>query len=182
METKALTNPTSGANGPAARLDLFGPPLIIEGEDAASYDQLLARLCAAVKPVDIIDEIFIADVASLEWEVLRWRRLKWSLMRACGLEALKDFFAKQLDYNVYSERFADFLAQILRDHLPEDQRNSAQTLADKCARNEEDAVDKVCKVLHGIPQTMRRVQDDARAHKASATVRAARTGRHDADP
>jgi hypothetical protein len=30
-------------------------------------------VCAAVKPVDIIDEMFIADVVSLEWEVLRWR-------------------------------------------------------------------------------------------------------------
>jgi hypothetical protein len=35
------------------------------GEDAAAYDQLLARICAAVKPVDIIDETFIADVVSL---------------------------------------------------------------------------------------------------------------------
>jgi hypothetical protein len=46
----------------AQRLALFGPPPLIEGEDAAAYDQLLARICAAVKPVDIIDEIFIADV------------------------------------------------------------------------------------------------------------------------
>ena len=57
--------------GRAQRLALFGPPLLIEGEDAAAYDQLLARICAAEKPVDIIDEIFIADVVSLEWEVLR---------------------------------------------------------------------------------------------------------------
>ena len=55
----------------AQRLALFGPPLLIEGEDAAAYDQLLDRICAAVKPVDIIDEIFIADVVPSEWEVLR---------------------------------------------------------------------------------------------------------------
>ena len=30
---------------------LFGPPpLLLEGEDAAAYDQLLARICVAVKP------------------------------------------------------------------------------------------------------------------------------------
>jgi hypothetical protein len=51
--------------GRAQRLALFGPPPLIEGEDAAAYDQLLARICAAVKPVDIIDEIFIADVSAL---------------------------------------------------------------------------------------------------------------------
>jgi hypothetical protein len=30
------------------------------GEDAADYDQLLARVCAVVKPIDIIEEILIA--------------------------------------------------------------------------------------------------------------------------
>jgi hypothetical protein len=32
-------------------------PLLIEGEDAATYDELLAHMLAAVKPVDVIDEI-----------------------------------------------------------------------------------------------------------------------------
>src|SRR5262249_41650181 len=83
--------------GQVERLALFGPPLLLEGEDASAYDQLLGRICAAVKPVDIIDEMFIADVVSLEWEVLRWRRLKRSLIRARGLEALEYFLAKHLE-------------------------------------------------------------------------------------
>src|SRR5262245_27329770 len=57
------------------RLALFGPPILLEGEDAAACDQLFARICSAVKPVDIIEEIFVADLMSSEWEVLRWRRL-----------------------------------------------------------------------------------------------------------
>ena len=32
------------------RLTVFGPPLLLAGEDAAAYDELLARMCAAVKP------------------------------------------------------------------------------------------------------------------------------------
>ena len=72
------------------RLALFGPPLLLEGEDAAAYDELLARICAAVEPVDVIDEMFIADVVPLEWEVLRWRRLKWSLIRARVNKVLED--------------------------------------------------------------------------------------------
>ena len=79
---------------------MFGPPPLIEGEDAAAYDQLLARICAAVKPVDIIDEIFIADVVPSEWEVLRLRRLKWSLIRAPALEALEHVLD---DYDLSSE-------------------------------------------------------------------------------
>jgi hypothetical protein len=100
--------------GRAQRLALFGPPPLIEGEDAAVYDQLLARICAAVKPVDVIDEMFTADVVSLEWEVLRLHRLKWSLIRSRGLEFLQGFLAEHLDYDLYSERFADDLGKFLK--------------------------------------------------------------------
>ena len=61
-----------------SRYSLFGPPPILEGEDSAAYDELFGRVCAAVKPVDVIDEMFVADVVALECEVLRWRRLKLS--------------------------------------------------------------------------------------------------------
>ena len=171
--------------GRVQRLALFGPPPLLEGEDAAAYDQLLARICAAVKPVDIIDEMFIADVVSSEWEVLRLRRLKWSLIRARGLEALEDFLAEKLDYDLYSEHFADQLAEILQVNLPEDQAEDAQTLARKRARNEPDAVDKVNKLLAGISLAMDDILDGApgpQGKRARAEVRAARTGRRDAGP
>ena len=89
--------------GRAQRLALFGPPPLIEGEDAAAYDQLLARICAAVKPVDVIDEMYTADFVSLEWEVLRYRRLKWSLIRERVLEALRDFLDENLEDDLYSD-------------------------------------------------------------------------------
>ena len=114
------------------RLALFGPSPLIEGEDAAAYDQLLARICAAVKPVDIIDEMFIADVVHSEWEVVRLRRLKWSLIRAPAIKALEDLLRENLDYDLYAEYFVDDLAEILRDNLPEDQEEDAQTLAREC--------------------------------------------------
>ena len=47
----------------------FGPPLLLEGEDAAAYDQLVTRICTAVNPVDFIDDMLIADVIFLQWEV-----------------------------------------------------------------------------------------------------------------
>jgi len=152
------------------RLSLFGPPLLIEGEDAATYDELLAHMLAAVKPVDVIDEMLIVDVASLEWEILRWRRLKSSLIRARGLELLEEFFSEKLDYNLYLEDFADDLAEILQDNLPEDQAKDARTLARKSAHNETDAVDKVNEVLGGIKLDMDKVLDDVRARKAKEVV------------
>ena len=152
------------------RLALFGPPPLIEGEDAAAYDQLLARIFAAVKPVDVIDEMFTADVVSLEWEVLRLRRLKWSLIRARGLKALEDFLGENLDYDLYSENFADDLAEILQENLPEDQAKDAHTLARECAQNEADAIDKVTKILAGIGLDMDEVLNDAKGRKAKELV------------
>jgi hypothetical protein len=35
------------------RSSVFGPPLVLEEEDAAAYDELLARVCVAVKPIDV---------------------------------------------------------------------------------------------------------------------------------
>jgi len=156
--------------GRVQRLALFGPPPLIEGEDTAAYDQLLARICAAVKPVDIIEEMFTADVVSLEWEVLRLRRLKWSLIRARGLEALEGFLAGQLDYDLYSEHFADQLAEILRVNFREDQVKDARTLARECARNEPDADDKVNKLLAGINLDMDDILDGAKRRKAQELV------------
>jgi hypothetical protein len=147
----------------AQRLALFGPPLLIEGEDAAAYDQLLARIFAAVKPVDVIDEMFTSDVVSLEWEVLRLRRLKWSLIRARGLKALEDFLSENLDYDLYSENFADDLAEILQENLPEE-------LARECAQNEADAIAKVTKILAGIELDLDEVLNDAKGRKAKELV------------
>jgi hypothetical protein len=154
----------------AQRLALFGPPPLIEGEDAAAYDRLLARICAWVKPVGNIDEIFIADVAPSEWEVLRLRRLKWSLIRAPALEALEDFLDENLDDDLYSEDFADDIAEILQVNLPEDQAKGARTLARKYARNEADAVDKVEKILAGIGLSKQLVLDDAKGRKVQELV------------
>ncbi len=89
-------------------------------------------------------------MAMLEWEVLRWRRLKTSLIQARGLKELEAFLREQLDYDLYSDLLADCLTEILQENLSEDQAKDAQKLARRCARNEPDAVDKVNKILAGI--------------------------------
>ena len=142
---------------------LFGPPPLLEGEDAAAYDEFYGRVCAAVKPADIIDEMFIDDAVYLEWEVLRWRRSKSSWMRERGLKALQGFLREELNYKHYRERFADDLAEILQGNLPDDQ---AQTLARACAWNESDADDKVNEILDRIGRSMNYLLQCAKAHEA----------------
>src|SRR5947207_9983256 len=45
-----------------ARLSCFGPAPLFDGEDSAGYDELLARVSGAIKPADIIEEIWIRDI------------------------------------------------------------------------------------------------------------------------
>jgi hypothetical protein len=55
------------------------PPTLASGEDAAAYDQLAARIMAAVAPENVIEEIWVRDVVDLVWDVVRLRRLKAGL-------------------------------------------------------------------------------------------------------
>jgi hypothetical protein len=67
--------PTSSNDNTSGLRALFGPPPLLEGEDPEAYNQLLARVTATVKPRDILEEIWVADIVHLTWEILRWRRL-----------------------------------------------------------------------------------------------------------
>ena len=154
---------------------LFGEPIFLQGEDPAAYGELLVRIRSAVKPPDMIQEMLVADVVWLEWEVLRWRRLKGSLIRARDVKALEDFVYEQLDenddnYELYSEQFANRLAEILQQNVPEDQAENAQRLAHKYAENEREAVGKVDEILARNRVDIDDILRDARRLKAKELV------------
>jgi hypothetical protein len=126
------------------RLNLFGPPLLLDGEDRAVYDELSARVRAAVEPADTIEEMFVAEVVWHVWEILRYRRLKSCLMRACGIEEMKKFLSDNLDYEDYREEFEQSLATSLEEYLS---KHEAKMLAQQCAQGEEAAVHRVNQLL-----------------------------------
>ena len=154
----------------AWRWAFFGQEQLLPGEDGAAYHELLANIHSAVKHRDFIDDLFIADVASLQWEVLRGRRLKSTLIRAAGLAALQEFLAHRPDYNLYSKHFADELTQVLQEQVPQDQADAAQALAQACARNEADAVNKVNKILSSINREMDNILECAQFNWARELV------------
>jgi hypothetical protein len=109
---------------------------------------------------------------ALEWEVLRWRRLKRTLMREPGLKALKLFLIEQLEsnYALHREHFQSYLTQILQDNLPPEQADSAEMLAAECTPHTDEANEKLDEVLGSIGLDVNRVLDDARADKAKELV------------
>jgi hypothetical protein len=75
-------NPESPLPAEPERFNCFGPAPLFEGEDSAGYDDLLARVSGAIKPADIIEEIWIRDIVGLTWEALRLRRARAALLAA----------------------------------------------------------------------------------------------------
>ena len=73
----------------ARRLAWLGPPPLFEGEDAAAYDELWARIAGAINPADIFEELWVRDIVNGDWQVSRLRRLQASLMRATAYEGLQ---------------------------------------------------------------------------------------------
>jgi hypothetical protein len=119
VDSKSRTRKARPALG-RRRLLAFGPPPLIEGEYPADYNDLFAGICAAVKPRDILEEIWINDYLDLEWEIIRNRRLKTKLMSIKRYEAfeqlcrsidnLEEYFPN-LDEEKLKQRLIDWYDQ-----------------------------------------------------------------------
>ena len=72
------------------RPHLFGPPPILEGEDARAYNEMLDRVFGTVGPTDFIEEIWVRDLVDVTWEMFRWRRILAALMTDEVLERTND--------------------------------------------------------------------------------------------
>ena len=74
------------------RLEIFGPPPLLEGESQEVYDTLLARVTGTVSPKDIIEEMWVYDIVYLVWEILRLRRLKVALFSSSAGRGLRKLY------------------------------------------------------------------------------------------
>jgi len=91
MAMESLRREITSSNNPerARRLAWLGPPPLFEGEDAAAYDELSARIADAMNPADIFEELWARDIIDGDWEAFRLRRLQASLMTATAYEGLQ---------------------------------------------------------------------------------------------
>ena len=153
-------------------LTLFGEPPLLPGESTADFYQLYDRIWEAVKPADTVEEMLLFDVACLEWEVLRWRRLKLSLVRSHAFAALQQFLSSKLDYDLYSKLFEAELANILENNLPDDGADDPAGLVHACALNDEPAVARVNQILDAAGLHLDSILDRAKRRKAGELVQA----------
>jgi hypothetical protein len=85
--------------GAVTAMPFLAPPPLIDGEDSASYDELLARISGTLKPADILEEIWVRDVVDLTWDVLRLRRLKVHLLRADAHQGMAELIGPLLSWD-----------------------------------------------------------------------------------
>jgi hypothetical protein len=122
MTKKSDTSSNSGGPAEAKRyakdLALLGAPPLITGEKKAQYDELLNRLIESVKPKDILELILTREGADLEWDVLRYRRIKADIVNM-RLKGLNDY---HLALSSCGEDDEDY-----EDETPADAKRKAST-------------------------------------------------------
>ena len=75
----------------------LGTPVLIPGEDASAFEEFAARIRAALKPSNAIEEIYVDDAIFHGWEVRRWRRAKGGLLWASSPAALSRVLGRLAD-------------------------------------------------------------------------------------
>ena len=60
----------------ATDLSFLGAPPLIPGETARDYQQLLAAVINVMKPVDFLETMWTRDIVDLQWDIIRFRRIK----------------------------------------------------------------------------------------------------------
>src|ERR1700721_158034 len=101
--------PVTSTSALPADLAALGPSPLIASDDAATYDTLLAGMCAVVRPADMIERAWTRDVVDLVLETLRLRRLKAALMTSCadqGMQKLLDGLNVPGDTSSLARRWA----------------------------------------------------------------------------
>src|SRR6516165_371289 len=57
-------------------LSFLGSPPLIPGEAASDYEQLLTAVINVMKPVDFLEMMWTRDIVDLQWDIIRFRRIK----------------------------------------------------------------------------------------------------------
>jgi hypothetical protein len=146
----------------------LGPPPLFEGDDSAAYNDLLARVSAAIKPTDIFEEIWLRDFLDLAWEALRCRRLRAALVNGAVSEGLANVLRPLMAVRAFaSEEVASEEAGTDQDA----ERPSCHELAVRWAAREPQAVAEVDALLASANLSIERALASAFGYRMSDVER-----------
>src|SRR5215210_3131611 len=68
---------------------LLFTPFLLTTESAAEFRSFQTALALEMKPRGMIEQMYVADIANLSWDVLRLRRCKAAIINAACQRALQ---------------------------------------------------------------------------------------------
>jgi hypothetical protein len=71
-------------------LSFLSKPPLLRSETEREFDQLLSALRGEIEPSGIIEDIYVAEIAIIIWEILRLRRCKVTILNTAFRKALID--------------------------------------------------------------------------------------------
>ena len=87
-----MTRPSDGIE-----LTLFSKPQLLITESAEEFAALNAALMEEIKPRGIIERLYVDDIATLVWEILRLRRCKVAIVNTAFKNALSEIVYRLAD-------------------------------------------------------------------------------------
>ena len=75
-------------------LTLFAKPPLLITESAEDFASLSPALAQEIKPRGIVERMYVAEIAALVWEILRFRRCKAAIVNAAFKGALEDLLSR----------------------------------------------------------------------------------------
>ena len=88
---QTVSAPCGPLKAPAEFRSFAEPSLLLPGEDLRDYEVLRQMIVEDIQPENNIEWLWTLDLVELSWEILRYRRLKKSILdvhRATAIEAI----------------------------------------------------------------------------------------------
>jgi hypothetical protein len=114
-------------------LALVQSPSLLPTENKDDYEALLAEIRRTINPIDIIEEMWVGDIARNQWDIRRYSRSKEGLVKVNRVRALE----KVLDRLIARECFHSVIGG----------PSGAEDLARRCVNGEKEAQEEVEELL-----------------------------------
>lgn len=121
-ETQSPEPAADKADAAKVEVDIFGPPLLIHGEDLETYATFRLGIVNSVRPRDFLQEILVEDVVADSWLIRRLRKMREAYWKEKLREQIERELRKTKEYSLkghavseLSRRWADGDPQAIQD-------------------------------------------------------------------
>jgi hypothetical protein len=95
---------------------LFENPPLLKTEDPEKYKQWVESFARTIQPTDLMECVLLKDYVELEWDVVRYRRMRTALIEGTAREAFKSLLRSVLNRGDHTEEELEkHAASVARD-------------------------------------------------------------------